>query len=333
MSQAAQIRKFIAEFGPAERFSAVFAIANAQLGTTRNGKPYLRCLLRDRTGELPARMWTVPEGLFETLPTDGFVLCEGETQPYQGELQLIVHRIEAHSPSQEEMRDLLPATDRDPKEMLVELVGILDTLEHPAIRALIDQYTQDEMLMSQLMAAPAAKAMHHARLGGLLEHTLQLLKLADAMLPLYPKLNRDIVITGLFLHDLGKTRELSWEQGFGYTDRGELVGHLVEGAIMLHDKAQQAMRSSGVRLPRNLLTVLQHIVLSHHGKLEFGSPKLPMTPEAIFVSMLDDLDAKTAMALEAARPDREKSFDLGGNFTEKQWALGAKLFRPDPLEG
>ena len=326
-------RRYIGEFGPTERFKGAFAITNAQLGTTRGGKPYLRCLISDKTGELPARMWTISEEVFNRLPTDGFVWAEGETQPYQGELQLIIHAIDPIEPTPDQLRDLLPTSARDPADMLAELRAIMGTLSHPAVKALADEYLRDEMLMDQFSQAPAAKALHHAYLGGLLEHTLQLLKLADLMLPLYPKLSRDIVLMGLFLHDIGKTRELSWERGFSYTDRGELVGHIVEGAIMLHDRAQQSMRTSGQRLPAHTLTVLQHIILSHHEKPEFGAARIPSTPEAIFVALLDNLDAKTTIALAAARPERGKAFDLGGNFTEKNWALGAKLFRPDPLEG
>jgi len=324
-------RRYIRELGPAERFTGAFAIANAQLGATRAGKPYLRCLLADRTGDLPARKWTITEEEFSRLPTDGFVWAEGETQPFQGELQLIIQAIDPIDPTADQLRDLVPCSARPPEEMFAEVQRIMGSLSHPAALALAKTYLDDETLMSLFLQAPAAKALHHAFLGGLCEHTLQLLNLAEAMLPLYPKLNRDIVLLGLFLHDLGKTRELSWEKGFSYTDRGELVGHIVEGAIMLHDKAQQAMRASGVRMPGSFITVLQHIIVSHHGEPEFGAAKIPATPEAIFVSLLDNLDAKCNMALNAARPDQARSFNLGGNFTEKNWALNTKLYRPDPL--
>lgn len=325
-------RRYIADFGPAERFEGAFTIANAQLGTTRNGKPYLRCLLSDKTGELPARMWSITEEQFGALPTDGFVYAEGDTQPFQGELQLIVQVIERIEPSESQLQELLPTAARPIEEMFRELVGLLNTVEHPAMRALAETYLEDEMLMSQFRQSPAAKMLHHAYIGGLLEHTLTLLKLADAVCPLYPRINRDIVLLGLFLHDLGKTRELSYERGFAYTDRGELIGHIVEGAIMLHDKAQQTIARTGVRMPLNALTVLQHIILSHHGDPNYGAARIPATPEAILVSILDNLDAKTCMALATARPERAKGFDLGGNFTEKHWGLGVKLFRPDPLD-
>lgn len=324
-------RRTLSEMKPAERLDGIYSIANAQLGTTQKGKPYLRCLLGDSSGQAAGRMWSIEESVFRRLPTDGFVWVEGETQAYQGEMQIIIHRIDPHDPTPEQLREILPASSRDPKEMFAQVTALLDTLEHPAIKALAETYLADEFLMDGFRTAPAAVRLHHAYLGGLIEHTLTLMQLTDVICPLYPKINRDIVMMGLFLHDLGKTRELYFDRGFGYSDRGELIGHLVEGAIMLHDKAQQMMREKGVRLPAGALTILQHIIISHHEKPEYGSAKMPSSPEAVLVSLIDNLDAKTIMALSAARPDRGAEFSLGGNFTEKNWALGVKLYRPDPL--
>lgn len=326
-------RPTLRELLPSVRVQGAYSISNAQLGRTRNDKPYLRCLLGDNSGQVPGRMWSIEESVFEALPREGFVWIEGETQAYQGELQLIIHAIHGIEPTPEQLRELMPSSARPASEMFAELVGLLDGVQHPAMKALLKAYLADEYLMDQFRTAPAAKSMHHAYLGGLLEHTLSLVKLAFAVCPLYPRINQDLVVVGLFLHDLGKTRELSYEAGFGYTDRGELVGHIVEGAIMLHDKVQTLMLEQGVRLPGSVLTVLQHIILSHHGVPEFGAAKIPATPEAILVSMLDNLDAKTTIALEAARPTLAPAADLGGNFTEKQWALDTKLFKPDPLKG
>ncbi len=324
-------RRLIRDWTPSERVEGVFAIANAQLGKTRNDKSYLRCLIRDKSGEVPGRMWSIEEAFFRRLPTDGFVHIEGETQKFQGDLQLIIHTIEAYEPGPEEMRDLLPTTPYDVNEMFAEVTKLLGTLKHPAMRALAGEYLGDERLMEGFKQAPAAKSMHHAYLGGLLEHTLSLMRLANVVCPLYPKINRDLVLMGLFLHDLGKTRELAYDGPFSYTDRGELIGHIVEGAIMLHDKAQQTIHSAGVRVPPQAILVLQHIILSHHGIPEYGAAKVPMTPEALLVSMLDNVDAKMAIAVSSARPEHLRAMDLGGNFTENQWALGTKLFRPDPL--
>jgi len=183
--------------------------------------------------------------------------------------------------------------------------------------------------MTRFRMAPAAAALHHAWIGGLLEHTLQLLRIADRTVPLYPGLNRDLVLMGVFLHDLAKTSELSYEQGFQYTDDGNLVGHIVRGAIWLQVKAARAGQRSGEKLPPEALRCLQHIILSHHGLPEHGAAKVPATPEAIFVAQIDNLDAKTTMTLSAAERDR----DPVEGFTEKVWALGTRVYRPDPLRG
>ncbi len=331
MPETAQERIFIAAMQPNARFQGAFSISNAQLGRTRNDKPYLRCLLGDKTATAPGRMWGADETVIGRLPTDGFVYVEGETQPYQGELQLIIHKIDPIEPTSEQLRDLLPSAERDPAEMFAEVKALLDTLEHPAAKAIAAEYLSDEMLMDQFRTAPAAKMMHHAYIGGLCEHTLSVMKLADAICPSYPKVNRDIVLLGLFLHDLGKTTELSYDGAFAYTDRGELVGHIVEGAIMLHDKARSVMVNQSMRLPGNLVTALQHIILSHHGEPEYGAAKVPSSPEALLVAMIDNLDAKMEIAVTSARAERQQGLDLGGSFTEKVWALGTKLFKPDPL--
>jgi 3'-5' exoribonuclease len=317
---------------PSQRIEGVFAIANAQLGRTRQDKPYLRCLLSDKSGEAAARMWSIEEALFKALPVEGFVWIQGETQAYQGQLQIIVHQIEAHEPTPEQMKELLPVTSRDIDEMWAQFVALLGSLEHPALKALGEAFLEDEFFVSTFRQAPAAKALHHSFLGGLLEHTLTLMQIADRICPLYPRVNRDIVLMGCFLQDIGKTRELRYDRAFGYTDQGELVGHIVEGTHMLRDKCAQLMRDKGVRLPPGLAMVLEHIILSHHNLPEHGAAKPPMTPEAVLVAHIDALDAKTVIAQSAARPEQAPAADLGGNFTERNWALGVKLYRPDPLE-
>lgn len=324
-------RPSITEMLPSQRIEGLFAIANSQLGRTRQDKPYLRCLLSDKTGEAPARMWSIDEATFSALPTDGFVWVEGETQAYQGQLQIIIHRVEAIEPTVEQMAELLPVTSRDIEEMFTECVRLLGTLEHPAMKALGELFLEDAYFIDAFKRAPAAKALHHAHLGGLLEHTLTLMQIADRICPLYPRLNRDIVLMGCFLQDIGKTRELRYDRAFGYTDQGELIGHIVEGTHMLRDKVQQLMREKGIRLPAGAGMVLEHIILSHHNLPEHGAAKMPMSPEAVLVAHIDGLDAKTVIAQDAARPEVAAAADLGGNFTERSWALGVKLYRPDPL--
>ncbi|MCP3903312.1 MAG: HD domain-containing protein [Planctomycetes bacterium] len=305
-----------------------YSIYNPQIGATRNGKPFLKCLLRDATGEVAARQWSFDEKNFADLEGSGFVWVAGHSQLYNGQVQFIIEQIKPATVSEEEMAALLPTTSRDIGEMFERVQRCLGTLEHPAMKALAETYLGDEQLMRSFRLAPAAMNVHHAWIGGLLEHTLQLLELAHAMLPLYPQLNRDLVLMGLFLHDLGKTVELSWDQGFNYTADGNLIGHVVRGAIWLQVKAAVAAKSSGHKLPGDALRVLQHIIISHHGQLEYGAAKSPATPEAIFVSQLDDLDAKTQLALTAAGRDDQAA---GGPFTDKIWALGTRIYRPDPL--
>ncbi|MEX0885212.1 MAG: HD domain-containing protein [Phycisphaeraceae bacterium] len=322
-------RIYLRDLGPAQLVEGPFAIHNCQLGQTRTGKPYIRCLIADRTARRPARMWNASEDLFRQLPTDGFVWIEGESQPYQGEMQIIIRNITAHEPSASELHDLLPSTDQDVDQMFAEVIQRLGKLENPAIRALADRYLEDGPLMDRFCQAPAATTLHHACLGGLLEHTLSVMRLADVVLPLYPELNRDIVSFGLFIHDLGKTSELTWERGFAYAPDGHLVGHIARGAIWLEEKAKACEHAeTPVTIPGPILRVLQHIILSHHGTLEFGAAKIPATPEAVAVAMIDNLDAKLHMSLAATRG--EGCGEDAEPFTEKIWALGTRMYRPDP---
>ncbi|MCA9296183.1 MAG: HD domain-containing protein [Phycisphaerales bacterium] len=308
----------------------VYSLINPQIGTTRNGKPYLKCLIRDASGEVAARQWSFEDGDIGALSATGFVYIAGHTQLYNGQVQLILEQIESREVSESEIAALLPTTKRNIDEMFTEVKAILGTLEHPAMRALADAYLNDDDLMTNFRFAPAAMSLHHAWIGGLLEHTLQLLKIAEVTLPLYPQLNRDIILMGLFLHDLAKTSELTWERGFGYTDDGNLIGHVVRGVIWLQFKAAVAGRDSGERLSAEALRILQHIIISHHGKPEYGAAKIPATPEAIFVSQLDDLDAKTQLALTLTRDERSEHDTA--EFTDKIWALDSvRLYKPDPL--
>ena len=319
----------------AQHIKGVFAVQNLQLGMTKAGKPFLKMLIADKTGRTPGRMWSASEQLFESLPTDGFVYLEGQTQPYQGEMQIIVNRIEVHTPTEKELMELLPATEQDVDEMFGQVLRLLQSIENPALKCLVDRYMEDGALMQAFCQAPAAQTLHHAYLGGLLEHTLSLMTLADGMVGHYPLLSRDIVMMGLFLHDLGKCQELSWLEGFGYTTDGQLVGHIGRGLVMLNDKCRacedEELGEAAVKLPAALKQVLEHIILSHHGVPEFGALKIPATPEAIFISNLDNLDAKMNMVLASAdRVKLDRSPELGGDFTEKVWALGTRVYRPDP---
>ncbi len=309
----------------------VYSLVNPQVGTTRNGEPFLKCLLRDATGEAIGRRWRFDPNSMSDITASGFVGIEGEQEMYQEKLQIKITDIWMHEPTTEELTELLPSTRKNIDDMFSEVSNLIDSLEHPAAKALGNSYLEDTKLMEAFKVAPAAMQIHHAWIGGLLEHTLQLMKLADGMLPNYPRLNRDIIMISLFIHDMGKIEELRWDRGFEYTREGNLIGHIARGAMWLEDKAKIAEEKLGLPLPDGFITVLQHIVLSHHGQLEHGAAKLPSTPEAIFVSQLDNLDAHTQTSLDSARPWEVTAI---GNeaFTERIWSLNTKLYRRDPLK-
>lgn len=324
---------FIRDLGDVGYVEGVYSLVNPQIGTTRQGKPFLKCLLRDASGEIAARKWTFEESALPPLASAGFAFVRGNVQRYQNQRQLIVEQIEPTEVTDEQILDLLPTTKHDIPAMFAELSAVLGSLAHPGMKALMQEFLANESLMERFRRAPAATSLHHAYIGGLLEHTLQLVKVAGSILPLYPGLNRDIVIAGLFLHDLGKTMELSWDRGFSYTAEGNLLGHTVQGLLVLRSLAGK-VRAAGHDLPAPALLVLQHIVLSHHGQLEFGATKIPATPEAIFVHHLDNLDAKTHIALaQCDRASIEGGVEPGLEFTDRIWSLDTRLYRPDPLQG
>lgn len=319
---------FINELEPSQYLEGVYTIQNAQKGVAKTGKPYLKAIIGDRTGRIPCRMWTITDPLFNSLQTSGFVWIEGHTQPYQGEVQLVLQGIRPAEDDEIDLENLLPRTKFDVETMFLELRTLLESLSHPAMAGLARAYLDDDKLMKAFKTSPAAVTMHHAYIGGLLEHTLQLCRLADRICPLYPRINRDIVLLGLFLHDMAKCYELRFDLGFSYSDEGLLLGHLVMGNLILQRKADEARIKYNADISPSALMVLHHIILSHHSLPEYGAAKVPSTPEAILVARLDELDAKTQMALDACRPDGASS---DAAFTERLWALDTRLYRLDPL--
>lgn len=318
----------IAEMTAGTRVDGAYSLVNPQVAPKRDGSPYFKCLVRDATGEIPGRLWTIDPTKAEEITRTGYAWISGCTESYKDQIQLKIEEIAAHEPDEKDLAVLLPHTNFDVDEMFATVTSILRSVDDPKMRALADAYLGDDALMKRFRQAPAAMSLHHAFIGGLLEHTLQLLKLADMVLPNYPTLNRDMVLMGLFLHDLGKCYELQWERGFDYTLTGNLIGHIVFGVQLLGAKIRQAEEALGERFPLAVRHCIEHIILSHHGKKEFGAPVLPSTPEAVFVAQLDNLDAKTAMAISAADRDGLKP---GQTFSEKIWALETKVYRPDPL--
>jgi 3'-5' exoribonuclease len=320
-------RTFLSAANPGDYLEDVFVLTNKQLSTTQTGKPFIKCLIGDRTKSIPARMWNATQGIFNAMPDGGFLRVAGKVESYQDNLQFIIDRFWlADQPGEIVLEDLLPCTKRDINQMFGELVAIVRSIKNPHLRALLDEYLNDAELMDQLRRSPAAMTFHHAFIGGLLEHTLNMLKVGEALCPLYPGISRDLVLAGIFLHDIAKTWELTYHAGFGYSDGGHLVGHIAKSAIWVELRSQSAAKKIGQPIPAPLVDVLQHLILSHHGEPEFGAAKVPATPEAILIHYIDNIDAKMTMSLGVTRGDGASG---EGNFTEYQKALGVKLYRPD----
>jgi 3'-5' exoribonuclease len=295
-----------------------------------NNKQYIKGFINDRSAQLVMRMWNATREMFHSLPESGFLRMRARIENYQSNLQAVVEQFWPAKDGTFEIGDLLPHTDKNINQMCGKLAEMLGSIQNRHLAALVQAYLDDERLMGDFCRAPAAMSFHHSFIGGLLEHTLNAVEVADAVCKFYPGLNRDVVIAGIFLHDIAKTWELCYDCAFGYTDGGQLVGHIVKSAMWIEHKAKEAEKLLGEPIPRPLIDVMQHIVLSHHGEVAdgFGSAKSPCTPEAIAVHMIENLDAKLMMSLGATRGPASGS-GAEGNWTEYMKAFGGRLYRPD----
>ncbi len=298
-------RRFINQLMAGETLDQVFLVREKDLRTTKSGDLYIVCTLCDRTGMLPSRMWQASEAVFNGIPTDGFLHVKGRTEDYRGSLQFVIDACRPFPSDKVNLADFLRATDRDVEEMWAELLEILRGIKDKFVRLLIKKFVEDRDFVTAFKRAPAAMSMHHPYIGGLLEHTLNVARAAAAILPLYPQINADLVLAGVFLHDAGKAVELSSGTAIRYTDRGQLIGHITIAAIWVAEKAAALADELGEPFPARTLNLLQHIILAHHGEHQFGSPKLPAVPEAFVVHYLDNLDAKMFMTLDAIENDAD----------------------------
>jgi 3'-5' exoribonuclease len=306
----------IVGYDEGQPFTSAFLLLAFQQRTTRTNKPYLSMTVADKTGQLEARVWEPKDPrIARDLKSGDTVILRGSISRFDDKPQIKVDEIRRATTAEADRADLLPATTQDPIELWSELLRISNSLQNPYLRQLILKLLDSPEISAAYKQAPAAKQLHHAWLGGLLEHVVSLLHLAERILPQYPVLDRDLVLVGVILHDIGKTRELAWATGFEYTTEGILLGHIQIGAA-LAEKTIDAIPN----FPPRLKTLVLHLILSHHGKLEFGSPKLPMIPEAIALNFLDDFDAK--MQVIATEFERAAQQGKGPNdFTDKVWAL------------
>ena len=315
-------RRFVQQLADGDSIEEVYLVVDKQLRANRNGNLYLQLELRDRTGAISARMWNAGEQLFRSFEAGDFVTAKGKVQLFQGALQMILSGVDRVAAEKVELADFLPHTEQDVSKLFERLRTTLRRLGNPHLRALAECFLMDADLVQAFCKVPAGVRMHHAYVGGLLEHVVTLLDAAERLQPLYPDLDRDLLLAGVFLHDVGKVRELSYGKAFAYTDEGQLVGHLVIGVEMLNEKAARVPDLTGEPFPKELLLRLKHMIVSHHGTYEFGSPKLPMTPEAIALHYLDNFDAKLHAFTREIREDANV-----GAWTPFNQALDRRLFK------
>jgi 3'-5' exoribonuclease len=319
-------RHYVNQLANGESVDELFLVADKQLRANRQGNLYLHLELRDKTGTLGARFWNATEALAGTFEPGDFLRVRGKLQVFQGALQMIVSHLEVVDSAQVDPEDFLPQCTQDVARLSSRLRQILLALQNPHLRALAECFLIDEDFMRKFTTAPAGIKNHHAYHAGLLEHVVTLLNIADLITGLYPELDRDLLLMGIFLHDIGKVDELSYDRAFAYTDQGQLLGHLVMGVVMLREQVKRASELLGDPFPPELLLRLEHMIVSHHGSHEFGSPKLPMTPEAVALHYLDNLDAKIHTFTREIRddPGRESSW------TPFNQHLGRRLFKGEP---
>jgi 3'-5' exoribonuclease len=310
---------FITDLGTEQSITSFFLVHEKEIRNTREGKSYLRLELGDRSGTIEARMWDQFEAAAKDIARDDFVKVQARVEIYRNKPQLSLQQLRLAKPEEVDLADFLPHTKEDVGKMYAQLLEFAASIANPWLKKLTTGILNDPAIAKRYQRAPAAKVMHHAFLGGLLEHVIGLCGLAKQVAAHYPELDVDLLLTAAILHDVGKLDELCYERAIGYTVEGQLLGHIVM-ELETVSKSMDAIEG----FPTNLKTVVQHLLISHHGQYEFGSPKLPMIREALVFHYLDDMDSKmaavrAALALDSGEPE----------WSAYSSALGRKFLRLD----
>lgn len=311
---------YVNELEPNQVITTSFLVHSKEIRQKKSGEMYLSLLLGDRTGELDAKMWDNVSDVLDAFERDDFVKVKGMVQVFHNRPQLTIHKMRRMDDSEIEYVDYFPSSKRDPDEMWRELCGIVAQITNPHLRGLLQALLDDDDIARRYRLAPAAKQIHHAYLGGLIEHVLSLCTLARLTAPHYPHIDCDLLLTGVVLHDIGKIYELSYERGFSYSNEGQLLGHIHIGIRMMGEKLRNLPD-----FPPLLRTLVEHMILSHHGELEFGSPKVPLFPEALLLHHLDDLDSKMECMRALIQNDRQ----VEGCFTTYHTALARPALKKE----
>src|SRR6202140_1103949 len=296
--------------------TSCFVVVSRQVKPKKSGEPYLALTLGDRSGHLEAKMWDNVEEAIDGCDQDDFIKVKGLVNKYKNRFQFTIHKLRRLGESEVDFADYLPKKTKDIGELWQTLATFVASFRDPHLKSLVEAFMADPEIAEAYRNAPAAKTLHHAYIGGLLDHVVSLCRSCDLMCRNYPQVNRDLLLTGAFLHDIGKIQELSYNRAFSYTTRGQLLGHMIIELEMLQAKLDQLPG-----FPAELKTLIEHLIISHHGQYEFGSPKLPMFPEALLLHYLDDLDSK----MEAMRAHFEREADLEGPWTSYNASLGRPL--------
>ncbi|MDA7951419.1 MAG: HD domain-containing protein [Pirellulaceae bacterium] len=306
-----------------DKLQQVFFTEDKQLRTNRNGTLYLLLRLGDATGSIVGMYWNCTEEVAEKFEAGDYIHLHGTIQLYNNNLQLIatkVKKVDPESIDENEFRTISPV---DPTSLIANLTEKFQGLTNDHLRDLGLTFLADTEFVRQFSLAPAGIKNHHAYPGGLLEHVVQLANLIESVVSHYPQLNAELLFTGAFLHDIGKIEELQYERQLGYSDEGQLLGHIVLAISILDAKIAETEKSTGKPFPKELATQLKHLIVSHHGQYEYGSPKLPMTLEALALHYLDDLDAKIHNFSNLMKEDLNRE----SNLTSYHPSIGRKLFK------
>ena len=293
-----------------------FVVVSKQVKPKKTGEPYLALTLGDRTGQIEAKMWDNVEEFIDVFEQDDFLKIKGLINKYKNRFQLTIHKLRRMQDAEVDFSDYLPKTSKDIDELWRTLTDFVGTFENPYLKSLVELFLADPEIAERYRIAPAAKTLHHAYIGGLLDHVVSLFRSCDLLCRNYPQVNRDLLLTGAFLHDVGKIHELTYNRSFSYSTRGQLLGHMIIELEMLQTKLEKLPG-----FPADLKTLLEHLIISHHGQYEFGSPKLPMFPEALMLHYLDDLDSK----MEAMRAHFEREAQVDGPWTSYNPSMGRPL--------
>ena len=319
---------YVKDLQPGQVITSTFLVQTKDVRQKKSGESYLSMRLVDRTGDIEAKMWDGVDRIVGTFERNDFIRATGQLQVYQNRLQFTVQKLLRIGDSEVDLADYMPASARDPDEMLADLRGVIASIGNPNLKALLEAIFADEDIARLYKRAPAAKSIHHALLGGLIEHVLSLCGLCRVVAPRYPHVDIDLLLTGAILHDIGKIYELTYDRTFGYSDNGQLLGHIHLG-LRITDEKLRGLPA----FPPRLRSLVEHMILSHHGELEFGSPKVPLFAEALLLHHLDNLDSK----LEAMRRSVEDDRADDSLWTSINYALDRPVLKkeqflnpPDP---